>query len=401
MRRLHANQAEAIANALYSILVDKKRATRVLEKTVEKQRKWGSRDRKIFYEATFSILRWKRLYSKLSNLDADQFSPWSWIKCWCLLQQIPLPDWKEMDCPPYASKEVLEKQLFSNPAIKKSYPDWLYKQITSELNENAERTLDALNTQADISLRVNTLLTSTEKLQKSLEDNHQITTAKHEYFPNALMLPKGRKLINNSLYRSGHFEIQDANSQQIAPFCQVKPHQRVIDLCAGAGGKTLHLAALMQNKGTIKAFDVETHKLRELRHRIKRAQVNCVEPQHISKTFTGEDLQDWADVVLIDAPCSGLGTVKRKPEIKWNLTSQQLSDWQTTQRKLLSLAQQLLKNNGTLVYATCSILPSENEHQVEWFLQEYPNFLLETMETIPAYTSTFDGFFMARMKKNS
>lgn len=399
MKRLHANQAEAIANALYSILMEKKRAARVLEKTVEQHRKWGARDRKLLYEATFSILRWKRLYSHLSAIDENQFSPWSWIKCWCILEEIPVPDWKEMDCPPFASKGELEKIQCANPAIATSFPDWLYKTLASEINDKLEQTVDALNTQADISIRANALLTTADELQKNLQDKHQIATEKNKNYPHALLLSKGRKLNNNPIYRAGHFEIQDANSQRIAPFCQVKPHQRVIDLCAGAGGKTLHLAALMQNKGTIKAFDVEAHKLRELRHRIKRAQVSCVEPQRISKTFSGEGLQDWADVVLIDAPCSGLGTVKRKPEIKWNLTSKQLSDWQTTQRKLLSLAQQLLKNNGTLVYATCSLLPSENEHQVEWFLQEYPNFLLETMETIPVHTTPFDGFFMARMKK--
>ena len=399
MKRIHPNQAEAIANALYAVLIEKKRASRILERTVEEHPKWGSRDRNLLYQATFHILRWKRKFNHFAALEENSFSPWSWIKCWCILNDYEVPDWKEMDTAPYENKQELQSITFDTEALEYSFPDWLFNRMLDELKDATKKEIHALNRQAGIALRVNRLLTSPKRLKVELQKTNHVETTLIATAPDALVLPKGRKLNKNPYFLKGQFEIQDLNSQRIAPFCKVAPGMRVVDLCAGAGGKTLHLASLMRNQGEIKAFDVVPNKLRELERRAKRGKVTIIETKTIDESFPNESLKAWADVVLIDAPCSGLGTLKRNPEVKWNITPERLLELQQIQQELLRNAASLVKSNGTLIYATCSVLPSENQQQVEWFLSQEGDFVLETMETLPASASSFDGFFMARMKK--
>ena len=174
---------------------------------------------------------------------------------------------------------------------------------------------------------------------------------------------------------------------------------KVIDLCAGAGGKTLHLAALMHNKGTLKAFDIEVNKLRELEKRAKRAKVKIVQSRALPPSSSMDQLNQWADRVLIDAPCSGLGTLKRNPEVKWNLTQEQLKDLLQAQRDLMLKGTAMLRPGGALIYATCSILPSENQEQTAWFLDQNPHFRLDGEKIHFPSESAFDGFYIARLVK--
>lgn len=399
MKRIFPNQAEAIANSLYAILVEKKRASRVLEKCIDEHPKWGSRDRKTLYDACFNILRWKRKYYFIAAQEKSDFTPWPLIKTWCILHDYTLPNWNELDCPPYQSKSELNDLLISDEAIAHSYPDWLYHLGKKELKQGWRNEASALNFQADVALRVNRLVASPKKTVQLLKERFNIDTTLSDLNPDTLLLSKGRRLGNNQLFQKGYFEIQDANSQLIAPFCQVEPGMYVMDLCAGAGGKTLHLAALMRNQGEIKAFDVEENKLRELHRRSKRAKVSIIKTELITSTSTLEKHTKWADRLLVDAPCSGLGTLKRNPEIKWNLDEGQLIAYQETQRKLLSKAAPLIQPKGKLIYATCSILPSENENQIDWFIKENPEFKLEEEIKISADSSKFDGFYMARLTR--
>lgn len=400
MKRIFPNQAEAIANSLYAILEEKKRASRVLERCVDDHPKWGSRDRKILYEACFNILRWKRKYRFLSDSENSDFSPWPLLKTWCILNDYSLPDWEEFSCSPHLSKKELNDRQIPNEAVANSFPDWLYQQGEQELKQQWPKEAKALNLQANIALRVNRLVASPQKTAQLLNEQFTIETTQNPHHPDALFLPKGRRLSKNRLFLKGYFEIQDVNSQRIAPFCQVEPKMNVIDLCAGAGGKTLHLAALMRDKGQIKAFDVEENKLRELNRRSKRAKVSIIETEVITSTTSLDTHSSWAKRLLIDAPCSGLGTLKRNPEIKWNLTQKQLFAYQETQRKLLAKASKLIQPNGKLIYATCSLLPSENEDQIAWFIREFPHFQLEEEIKISAHSSSFDGFYMARLIKD-
>ncbi len=399
MRKLHPNQAEAIANALSIILEENKRASRVLENFIEEHPKWGARDRNLFYGAVYDILRWKRLYSFYADLKDTDLPYWSWLKTWCILHDYSIPNWNEMDCTPYFSKEELLALSPPQEAVKHSFPDWLFDLGEKELGGIWKKQCHELNQQAGISLRVNRLKASPKKVQTELQEKYQVETILSKKYPDSLLLPKGRKLNKNPLFTHGYFEIQDANSQQIAPFCRVEPGMNVIDLCAGAGGKTLHFAALMRNKGTIRAYDVEPNKLKELNRRAKRAKLTLLEATVLNEKTLLQANTNWADVLLIDAPCSGLGTLKRSPEIKWNLRPETLKSLQETQRELLYKGANWVKKGGSMVYATCSILPSENEDQVTSFLKENADFNLIEQKNILPSESAFDGFYMARLQK--
>jgi 16S rRNA (cytosine967-C5)-methyltransferase len=196
------------------------------------------------------------------------------------------------------------------------------------------------------------------------------------------------------------FEIQDAGSQLIAPFLKPEPHMVVIDACAGGGGKTLHLAALMKNKGRIISMDTESWKLGELEKRAKRAGVTCVETQTIESPQTISKLTNTADRVLLDVPCSGLGVLKRNPDAKWKLSLNFIEKIKVLQQKILNDYSIMVKPGGLLVYSTCSLLPSENEKQVAAFLESQKDFQLLNEQTI--YPSAgFDGFYMALIKRIS
>ena len=163
--------------------------------------------------------------------------------------------------------------------------------------------------------------------------------------------------------------------------------------------KTLHLAALMRNKGTLKAFDIEAYKLRELERRVKRAKVKIVQSRPLPHSSSMDQLNQWADRVLIDAPCSGLGTLKRNPEVKWSLTQEQLTDLLQAQRDLMLKGAAMVRPGGALIYATCSILPSENQEQTAWFLNQSPHFRLDGEKIHLPSESAFDGFYMVRLVK--
>ncbi|HAR19787.1 MAG TPA: RNA methyltransferase, partial [Cytophagales bacterium] len=196
----------------------------------------------------------------------------------------------------------------------------------------------------------------------------------------------------------GFFEIQDAGSQAIAPFLQAEPGMYVIDACAGGGGKTLHLAALMQNKGHIVALDVEEKKLTNLETRAKRADATIVESCLISDASIAR-LYQKADRLLLDVPCTGLGVLNRNPDAKWKLSIKEIDRVRKIQQSILENYPSMLKKKGIMVYATCSILPSENSNQVRRFLENHPKDfdLLEEKQIWPSEGQ--DGFYMARIQK--
>jgi len=194
-------------------------------------------------------------------------------------------------------------------------------------------------------------------------------------------------------------EIQDAGSQLIAPLLDPQPGGRIIDACSGAGGKSLHIAALMRNDGRVFAMNVDRKKLTELDRRAKRAgAVKCVKSKEITAT-TAEDFANVADRLLIDAPCSGLGTLKRQPDLKWRLKPAALDRVRGIQKELLTSYSTMLKPGGRLVYATCSILPSENRAAVDHLLAQGGFTLLRECPVSPAATG-FDGFYAAALVKD-
>ena len=199
----------------------------------------------------------------------------------------------------------------------------------------------------------------------------------------------------------GWFEVQDASSQMVAEFLDVKPGMKVVDTCAGAGGKTLHIASLMENKGQIIAMDIYESKLRKLKIRARRNGVHNVELKVLETTKPVKKLYGKADRVLIDAPCSGLGVLRRNPDAKWKLEPEFLDRIRKTQEDVLNRYSRMVKPGGKMVYATCSVLPSENQDQVDKFLtsDSGKDFKFVKDKKILASEFGYDGFYMALLER--
>ena len=285
--------------------------------------------------------------------------------------------------------------------LRESVPDWLDELGVSELGETLwTKELAALNTMAPVVLRANTLKISVPHLKTYLQAE-KIESYPLQQYPEALQLVERANVFSTTAFNNGLFEVQDASSQKVAPFMQIDDSvKRVIDCCAGAGGKTLHIATLMKNKGQVIAMDIYDYKLQELKRRARRNELFNIETKLIEPR-TLKRLEASADRVLIDAPCSGLGVLRRNPDSKWKLKPSFLDEIRTTQQEILQQYSKLVKQGGKLIYATCSILPSENKKQIEQFLlsEKGKDFQLEAEEVILAHTSGYDGFYMARLLK--
>jgi 16S rRNA (cytosine967-C5)-methyltransferase len=274
--------------------------------------------------------------------------------------------------------------------------DLLYKELGKQWNLEAE----ALNLQAQVIIRANTLKTTKQDLAKALKEK-KIDTEPVKGCKDGLYLKERQNLFTLPEFQEGLFEVQDASSQLVAEFLQPEPGMRVIDACAGAGGKSLHIAALMQSKGRLISLDTEEWKLEETKKRARRAGVSNLETRLIEGGKTLKKLQDTADRLLLDVPCSGLGVLKRNPDAKWKLSQLFIDHIKEKQQEIITEYCKMVKVGGKMVYATCSILPSENQEQVQKFLAKNANFTLEEERIVLPSESGFDGFYMARMLRNA
>ena len=395
--KLYRNLCEAVIAGLQEIFEEKKYADKVIEKILKSNPRWGARDRRFIAETTYDIVRWYRLFRELAQAEENDY--WKLLAVWCLWNKAEFPDWEELAG--VDRKKVLARyeEVKSERKIRESIPDWMDELGEREVGANWNQELEALNEEASVVLRVNTLKITREELQRQLEEEGIVTDTPLE-FPDGLLLEQRQNIFTRQAFKDGLFEVQDAGSQLIAPFLQVKPGMRVIDACAGAGGKTLHLAALMQNKGRIVAMDTEEWKLTELKKRARRAGVGNIEPKLIETSKTIKRLEGSADRLLLDVPCSGLGVLKRNPDAKWKLTSEFIDRVKELQLHILQDYSSMVKAGGALVYSTCSLLPSENEQQIKIFLEKNLSFELEEQKTILP-SQGFDGFFMARLNKKN
>jgi 16S rRNA (cytosine967-C5)-methyltransferase len=295
--------------------------------------------------------------------------------------------------------------------VQGEYPQFLENELQRAFGEALPEEMAALQSRAPADLRVNTLKTSRDDLLSALRAEGY-DAQPTPFSPLGIRLPEGEaKLGRGGLFLSGAFEFQDEAAQIAALLCGAKPGMRVLDLAAGAGGKSLALAALMQNKGAIVATDVRAAALHELEKRAMRAGATIIDTHPPDGTF---------DVVLLDAPCSGTGTWRRQPELRWRLTPERLEDLRETQDTLLKQAANFVKPGGRLIYATCSILPSENEDRVGAFLDSHRDFAVVPArdvwrESIPAapppglgqlfqaspFSTQTDGFFTAILARNA
>tara|TARA_R110002124_G_scaffold5301_1_gene33150 strand:+ start:156551 stop:157777 length:1227 start_codon:yes stop_codon:yes gene_type:complete len=402
--KLHRNLVFATIDSLHQIFNEKKQADKVLRSTLKRDKRWGSRDRSFIAETTYDIVRWKRLYSEIAEVKEpyDRSNLFRLFTVWATLNGIAIPDWPQFEATPTRRIKGRFDELSKIRKMRESIPDWLDELGEKELGKKWDAELAALNEQADVVLRTNPLKTDIPKLQSQLSEN-EIETETLKGYPHALKLKERANVFTTEAFKNGWFEVQDASSQKVAQMLDPKPGMRIVDACAGAGGKSLHIASLMENKGQVIAMDIYENKLNELKRRARRNGIHNIETRVIDSTKVIKKLIGKADKVLIDAPCSGLGVLRRNPDAKWKLQPEFLETIKQTQSEILDSYSRIVKDGGQLVYATCSILPSENEQQVKAFLKREAGseFTLTKDEKILPSKSGFDGFYIALLQKKS
>lgn len=397
--KLHKTLVQAVTDTLQRIFAEGVYADKAVEQVLKQDARRGSRDRRFIAATVYGMVRWWRLigYVAEKELPVTEGDYRELFAAWLLMNGDELPGWPEFAGIDRERIVRLSEEAKHTRKYRESVPDWLDELGSNELGALWESELAALNREAEVVLRVNTLRTDISKVQALLA-LEQVGTAVHPAYPDALILEKRQSLRALKAYQEGLFEVQDASSQLVAPFMETEAGMTVIDACAGAGGKSLHLAALMKNSGRIISMDVEERKLQELQKRAARAGAGTIRTQLIGpQAIAG--LKNAADRLLLDVPCSGLGVLRRNPDAKWKLTPAFMSGIQKTQQAILSEYPLMLRPGGLLIYATCSILPQENQQQVERFLRANPGFEFIADRKVSA-AEGFDGFYMAKMRKN-
>ena len=403
--RLHKNLVLAVLNGLHQIFNEEKYADKVVAQILKSDKSWGSRDRGFIAETTYEIVRWKRLYAAIANTQEPLNRQYFWriFAVWATLRGYILPDWKSLEGTPTRRIKGKFEELRQERKYRESIPDWLDELGCDALGDKKwTKEMEALNTMAPVVLRANALKTLPKLLRNALLEE-KIKTQTVSKYTDALILEERANVFSTETFLKGWFEVQDASSQAVAPFTQVSPGMRVIDACAGAGGKALHLAAMMENKGQLIALDIHNYKLRELKRRAKRAGAHNIETRHIDNNKVIKKLHNSADRVLLDAPCSGLGVLRRNPDAKWKLNPDFIDRVVLEQQKILTQYAHMVKPGGKLIYVTCSILPQENEDQIAKFKMKDigKEYTLEKEQHFWPSVDGFDGFYMVRLARKA
>jgi 16S rRNA (cytosine967-C5)-methyltransferase len=407
--RLHPLLVRAVAGALEQIFLEGRYADKVIEHTLRSNPKAGSRDRSFIAETTYEVVRHYRLLETLlGRKPKSEPDYWEMVGIYLLtrhLQQqgekpLQLPDWHEFQG--IKPKEIFTqyKELATQRPIMESIPDWMDTLCLDELGADVwPTTLSHLNRAATVVLRTNTLRTDRKALQKALQEEGIETRTVGG--AEALQLVERKNVFQTKAFKSGMFEVQDYSSQAVAQLLAPAPGMRVVDACAGGGGKTLHLSALMQSKGQLIALDTLSWKLDELKLRARRAGASNIETRPIENRKVIKRIYNTADRLLLDVPCSGLGVLKRNPDSKWKITMEQIAQLRATQQDILQAYSPIVKTGGKMVYATCSILPSENRQQVDAFLasEAGKGWSVVSDRSILPQDEGFDGFYMCLLER--
>jgi 16S rRNA (cytosine967-C5)-methyltransferase len=399
--KFHRLLLVAVVDALREVLLNDKQADHTLDKMFAAHKNWGARDRHFIADNTYHILRYKRLFEYCATAEEkNALSLWKMLGAKLVIDGHQLPGYDEFKT--LVPTDILLKKQEAQyiRKIRESIPNWLDTMGEEQLGEQWEKEVITLNQPAKLSLRVNTLKCTKADLKQALQ-KEGIETSEVPNAPDALVIEGRKNLRNLAAYKNGWFEMQDVSSQLVAPLLDVKEGMKVIDACSGGGGKTLHIAALMNNRGSIRAMDINDHKLEEVKLRAKRNGVRIVSEKNIDLEYI-PSLKESADRLLLDVPCSGTGVLRRKPDAKWHLTAEFITKVTQTQLMILDEYSVMVKKNGVMVYSTCSILPIENERQVKAFLARHKDQfeLLEEMKVSPA-DSGFDGFYAAKLLRKA
>ncbi len=377
-------------------------ATKAIEQTLKQHADWEEDKRAVFSDTVYDLIRW-------------------WRPLWYIIETEPNPDEKDLqklitiylfskkgDLIALQRKEGIDATRIMqriqttkrSRVLRESIPDWLDTAGEKELGNRWQSVLAALNKKPPLVIRTNTLKTTPQQLQILLR-KEGITADPIEGNPEALLIKEKTNVFRLPSFNAGLFEVQDSASQMVSRILDPQPGMRIIDACAGEGSKTLHLAALLKNKGKIIAMDTQEWRLRELQKRAAKAGVDTIETRLISSTKTYKRMKGSADRLLLDVPCSGLGTLRRNPDVRWKLSLSDLDRLRTLQQELLEKYHPLLKPQGMMVYSVCSILPSEGEEQIQRFLTNHPEYTLKEEQRTWPDTDGTDGFYIALLQRTS
>jgi len=308
-----------------------------------------------------------------------------------------------------------DKNIIQYFSVKYSHPEWLVKVFLNNYDQSfTEELLKANNTKPELYLRINTLKISIDDCVNLLEDSGYIVR-QNPLISEAVAVKGLQNIEQSDLYKKGYIQIQDFSSMLVAKILDPKEDEFVVDVCSAPGGKTTHMAQLMNNKGVIIARDIHDHKLKLVHRTAQRLGVEIIRTENFSGTNLDEKLVNVADKVLVDAPCSGLGIIRRKPEIKYKKKAEDIKSITSIQYDILNNAAQYVKIGGELVYSTCTIDVRENDDIVQKFLNNNPHYALINLNeeynnlvpgehikgTIQLYPNVHntDGFFISKMKR--
>lgn len=359
---MHPNALlELSTDLLHQVLQFQAPADRVVSDFFRTHRELGSRERHTLAETTYGVLRQRLLFQHLAQSGKGEME-----------RRLALLGWQGNEGFLKAAMSEQEQQWLEKvrqvdtaalpERLRHNLPDWLAEPLQAALGEEFWPLVDALNSSAPLDLRVNTFKAKREDVQAALKAGG-IESEATPHSPWGLRV-QGKPALNKAdTFTKGEVEVQDEGSQLLALLTDAKRGEMVVDFCAGAGGKTLALGASMRNTGRLYAFDTSGHRLAALKPRLARSGLSNVYPIQIAHERDDriKRLAGKIDRVLVDAPCSGLGTLRRNPDMKWRQSPQSVAELQSKQEAILASAARLLKPGGRLVYATCSLLDSENE----------------------------------------
>jgi len=420
------NLIRQAAIVLSNLLTFSSPADAKLSEFFRNNRDLGTKERAFVAESVYGVLRRLRFLSTVTaNDENDPDDARKLILAWLLrVQGMSI---RELE--PMLSEQQKEwahlikaKATDNLPlAVQADVRDWLWDKLVAQYGEAEALTIArSMHEQATLDLRVNTIKgTRDEVMAKFIAENTsgETNVTKTPYSPIGIRMPNRMNIGRHVLFTEGKIEVQDEGSQLLAHLVAVKRGMMVADFCAGAGGKTLAMGALMRNTGRLYAFDVSEKRLHNLGQRLKRSGLSNLNAQVISSETDPKlkRLNGKFDRVLVDAPCSGLGTLRRNPDLKWRQTPQDVAELNVKQTNILARAAKLTKVGGRLIYATCSLLSDENEQIAEQFLASHPDFKLlnaaqilaqhqieldtgDYLKLLPHLHNT-DGFFAAVFEK--
>nr|MBL8412016.1 RsmB/NOP family class I SAM-dependent RNA methyltransferase [Dechloromonas sp.] len=394
-------------------------ADAVVSRYFREHRELGHADRAFVAETVFAVLRRGR---SLEARCGDKLSDRNLL----LVALAVARGWSQRELAPVlkASEEELVAQAKAMPeadfppAVRCDLPDWLYARLEAQFGaDEVLKLAEALNHPAPLDLRVNTFKATREAVLERLAAEG-IAAVAAPLSPLGIRLRDKPALAKSPIFLEGAFEVQDEGSQLLGYLMEPKRGEMVVDFCAGAGGKTLLLGAMMKNTGRLYAYDVSDKRLANLKPRLARSGLSNVHPVRIEHERDAKlkRMAGKADRVLVDAPCSGLGTLRRNPDLKWRQSEESVAELTVKQASILDAAAKMVRPGGRLVYATCSLLAAENDAIVEAFLASHPGFALVPAATVLArhgialdgdylrllpHRHNTDGFFAAVMERQA